>query len=289
MKKTTEIFVIAALLARPLALPAQTTPGGVGPSAATMPSALESVGFEPQLNAQVPLDVPFQDESSRSVQLRDYFHGKPVVLAFVYYRCPMLCNQVQQGVVGTLRMLSFNPGRDYEVVFISFDPGDTPEMAAEKKKAALSRFGRRETESGWHFLTGGRESIDHLTAAANFRYSFSAKTNLFAHASGVLLLTPDGRISRYFYGVEYPGRDMRLGLVDASQGKIGTPIDHVLLFCYQYDPSTATYSAAILRLVRLGGVLTILCLVGGILIARRREKLAGRNFGRPLSVRGARS
>ena len=289
MKKATEIFVIAVLLARPLALPAQTIPGGVGPSAATMPSALENVGFEPQLNAQVPLDVPFQDESSRSVQLRDYFHGKPLVLAFVYYRCPMLCNQVQQGVVGTLRMLSFSPGRDYEVVFISFDPRETPEMAAEKKKAALSRFGRRETESGWHFLTGGRESIDRVTAAANFRYSFSAKTGLFAHASGVLLLTPDGRISRYFYGVEYPGRDMRLGLVDASQGKIGTPIDHVLLFCYQYDPSTAAYSAAILRLVRLGGVLTIVCLVGGILIARRREKLAARNFGRPLSAGGARS
>jgi protein SCO1/2 len=254
-----------------------------------MPSALENVGFEPQLNAQVPLDVPFQDESRRSVQLRDYFHHKPVVLAFVYYRCPMLCNQVQQGVVGTLRMLSFNPGRDYEVVFISFDPSDTPEMAADKKKAALSRFGRRETESGWHFLTGGRESIDRVTESANFRYRFSAKTNLFAHASGVLLLTPDGRISRYFYGVEYPGRDMRLGLVDASAGKIGTPIDHVLLFCYQYDPSTATYSAAILKLVRLGGVLTILCLVGGILIARRREKLAARNFGRPLSAGGTRS
>ena len=215
MKKSVEIFVIAVLLARPLALPAQTTPGGVGPSPATMPSALQNVGFEPQLGGQVPLDVPFEDESSRSVQLRDYFHRKPVVLAFVYYRCPMLCNQVQQGVVGTLRMLSFNPGRDYEVVFISFDPRDTPEMAAEKKQAALSRFGRRETESGWHFLTGGRESIDRVTQAADFRYSVSAKTNLFAHASGVLLLTPDGRISRYFYGVEYPGRDMRLGLVDA--------------------------------------------------------------------------
>src|SRR2546429_2293440 len=138
-------------------------------------------------------------------------------------------------------------------------------------------------------LTGARESIDRVTEAANFRYSFSAKTNLFAHASGVLLLTPDGRISRYFYGVEYPGRDMRLGLVDASEGKIGTPIDHVLLFCYQYDPSTATYSAAILKLVRLGGVLTILCLVGGILIARRREKLAARNFDRPLSAGGTRS
>jgi len=134
MKKSVEIFVIAVLLARPLALPAQTTPGGVGPSPATMPSALQNVGFEPQLGGQVPLDVPFEDESSRSVQLRDYFHRKPVVLAFVYYRCPMLCNQVQQGVVGTLRMLSFNPGRDYEVVFISFDPRDTPERAAEKRK-----------------------------------------------------------------------------------------------------------------------------------------------------------
>src|SRR5207253_11118637 len=155
---------------------------------------------------------------------------------------------------------------------------------AEKKQAALSRFGRRETESGWHFLTGARESIDRVTEAANFRYSFSAKTNLFAHASGVLLLTPDGRISRYFYGIEYPGRDMRLGLVDASAGKIGSPIDHVLLFCYHYDPSTARYSASILKIIRLGGVLTILCIVGGILIYRRRESLAAaRNLRQPLA------
>jgi protein SCO1/2 len=183
----------------------------------------------------------------------------------------MLCNQVQQGVVGALRMLSFNPGRDYEVVFISFDSRETPEMAAEKKKAALAHFRRPETDSGWHFLTGSQESIDAATHAANFRYNFSAKTNLFAHASGVMVLTPDGRISRYFYGVEYPGRDMRLGLVEASAGKIGTPIDHVLLFCYQYDPTAATYSAAILKIIRLGGVLTILCIVGGILIFRRRD------------------
>src|SRR5207253_4887920 len=176
MTRSAEFLLIAVLLARPLALPAQTTPGGVGRPAATMPPVLQNVGFEPELNRQVPLDVPFQDESGRSVQLRDYFHRKPVVLAFVYYRCPMLCNQVQQGVVGALRMLSFNPGHDYEVVFISFDPRDTPEMAAEKKQAALSRFGRRETESGWHFLTGARESIDRVTEAANFRYSFSAKT-----------------------------------------------------------------------------------------------------------------
>jgi protein SCO1/2 len=243
----------------------------MGPTAATMPPALQNVGFEPQLNAQMPLDLSFRDESGRSVQLREYFGQKPVVLAFVYYGCPMLCNQVQQGVVGALRMLSFNPGRDYEVVFISFDSRETPEMAAEKKKAALAHFRRPETDSGWHFLTGSQESIDAATHAANFRYNFSAKTNLFAHASGVMVLTPDGRISRYFYGVEYPGRDMRLGLVEASAGKIGTPIDHVLLFCYQYDPTAATYSAAILKIIRLGGVLTILCIVGGILIFRRRD------------------
>ena len=289
MKKAANIFAIAVLLATPLASRGQTVPGSVGPSAATMPPALQNVGFEPPLNGQMPLDVPFGDESGRDIQLREYFGQKPVVLAFVYYGCPMLCNQVQQGVVGSLRMLSFNPGRDYEVVFISFDPRETPQMAAEKKKAALSRFGRRETESGWHFLTGSKESIDAVTRAANFRYSFNAKTNLFAHASGVLLLTPDGRISRYFYGIEYPGRDMRLGLVDASAGKIGTPVDHVLLFCYQYDPSTARYSASILRIVRLGGIVTLLCLVGGILLSRRRETMAARNLRAPFSTqeRGA--
>ena len=210
-------------------------------------------------------------KTARRCSLRDYFRQKPVVLAFVYYGCPMLCNQVQQGVVGALKMLSFTPGRDYEVVFVSFDPRESPDMAAQKKKSVLSHFGRPETAGAWHFLTGTKESIDMATGAANFRYTFDAKTNLFAHASGILLLTPDGRISRYFYGVEYPGRDVRLGLVDASAGKIGTPIDHVLLFCYQYDPSLATYSASILRIIRLGGMLTIVCIVGGILIFRRRD------------------
>jgi protein SCO1/2 len=183
----------------------------------------------------------------------------------------MLCNQVEQGVVGSLRMLSFTPGRDYEVVFVSFDPRESPDMAAQKKKSALSHFNRPETAAGWHFLTGTKESIDAATKAANFRYSFDTKNNLFAHASGIMLLTPDGRISRYFYGVEYPGRDMRLGLVDASARKIGTPIDRVLLFCYQYDPSLATYSASILKVIRLGGILTVICIVGGILMFRRRD------------------
>jgi protein SCO1/2 len=241
-----------------------------------MPAALQNVGFEPPLNGQMPLDLHFRDETGRDVQLREFFGQKPVVLAFVYYSCPMLCDQIQMGVVGTLRMLSFNPGRDYQVVFISFDSHDTPELAAEKKRAALSRFQRPETVSGWHFLSGSQESIEAATRAANFRFRYDAKSKLFAHASGVMLLTADGRISRYFYGVEYPGRDMRLGLVDASAGKIGSPIDHVLLFCYHYDPSSATYSASILRIIRLGGILTVLSIVGGIWISRRREVRAAR-------------
>ena len=266
-------------------LHAQTVPGNAGPTAATLPPVLQNVGFEPALNSPMPLDLPFRDESGRAVQLRDYFgQQKPLVLAFVYYGCPMLCDQVEQGVVGALRMLSFNPGRDYEVVFVSFDPRETPEMAAEKKKKALVHFRRPETDSGWHFLVGSKESIEAATNAANFRFSFDARNNLFAHASGVMILTPDGRISRYFYGIEYPGRDMRLGLVDASAGKIGTPIDHVLLFCYHYDPSTAKYSASILKIVRLGGILTILCIVGGIWISRRREtSAAAGNLRQPLA------
>ena len=284
MNKVRHIVGITALLLAACTLRAQTIPANVGPTAATMPQALRNVGFEPPLNGQMPLDLSFLDETGRSVQLRDYFGQKPVVLAFVYYGCPMLCDQVEQGVVGVLRMLAFNPGRDYEVVFVSFDSRETPQMAAEKKKKALVHFRRPETDSGWHFLSGSKESIEAATKAANFRFSFDAKSNLFAHASGVMLLTPDGHISRYFYGVEYPGRNMRLGLVDASAGKIGTPIDHVLLYCYHYDPSAATYSASILKIIRLGGVLTILCIVGGILISRRRETLAAaRNLPQPLS------
>ncbi|HYL83920.1 MAG TPA: SCO family protein [Candidatus Angelobacter sp.] len=284
MKKAAYILGIAALLGASCTLQAQTVPGNVGPSAATMPPVLQNVGFEPPLNGQMPLDVPFRDETGRHVQLREFFGQKPVVLAFVYYNCPMLCDQIQMGVVGTLRMLSFNPGRDYEVVFVSFDSRDTPAMAAEKKQKDLEHFRRPETVSGWHFLTGSQESIATVTRAANFRFTYDAKSNWFAHASGVMVLTPDGRISRYFYGVEYPGRDMRLGLVDASAGKIGSPIDHVLLFCYHYDPAAAKYSASILKIVRLAGVLTILCLVGGILISRRRESLAAaRNLRQPLA------
>jgi len=255
---------------------AQNIPDNVGQAAAGLPPVLQNVGFEPQLNAQLPLDLAFHDEAGRTVEFRDYFGTKPVVLALVYYGCPMLCGQVEQGVIGSLRMLSFNPGRDYEVVFVSFDPRETPEMAARKKQWALSQFRRPETASGWHFLTGSNASINALCKAANFRFNFDEKNALYAHASGIMLLTPQGRVSRYFYGVEYPARDIRLGLVEASAGKIGRPIDHVLLYCYQYDPANARYSTSILKILRLGAVLTVLCLIVGFLVFRRRDLQASR-------------
>jgi len=275
------IIAIAALLALSFTASTQTIPDSVGKSSSGLPAQLQNVGFEPQLNAQLPLDLAFREESGRDVQLRQFFGQRPVLLALVYYGCPMLCNQVEQGVVGSLKMLSFNAGRDYEVVFVSFDTRETPEMAAKKKLAALSQYRRPETVAGWHFLTGKEDAVHALTAAANFRYSFDQQHNLFAHASGIMLLTPDGRISRYFYGVEYPSRDVRLGLVDASAGKIGNPIDHLLLFCFQYNPETARYSATVLKIVRLGGILTIFTIVAGILIFRRRDVRAASHNSRP--------
>lgn len=284
------IFTVAAVLLFFAASTAsgQAVPDNVGQASTGMPAILQNVGFKPELNSQMPLDLTFRDETGKSVQLSAYFHHqKPVVLAFVYYSCPMLCMQLEQGLVGSLRMISFNPGRDYDVVFVSFDDRDTPDIAAMKKETALKQFRRPETASGWHFLTGQKDAIMAATQAAHFTFNFDTKNNLFAHASGILLLTPEGRISRYFYGVEFPSRDLRLGLVDASEGKIGTPIDHVLLYCFQYDPSTARYSATILRIMRLGGVLTILGLVFGILIFRRRDHAKGQSHPAPGGSQGA--
>ena len=274
MSKLRNILALGILLVAAQGY-AQVAPDNVGPASLGMPAILQNVTFRPELNAQMPLDTPFTDENGKSVTLGSYLRQqKPVLLAFVYYGCPMLCTQLEQGVVGSLRMLSFNPGRDYDVVFISFDDRDSAQMATAKKKTAMDHFRRPETASGWHFLSGSKESIATVTNAANFHFNFDQKNNLFAHGSGILLLTPDGRISRYFYGVEFPGRDIRLGLVDASQGKIGTPVDKVLLFCFQYDPSAARYSATILSIMRVGAVLTIAGLLFVILFFWRRDHAA---------------
>lgn len=275
MRALRSFLAVAALLLCGSGVRAQVIPDNVGQSSNGLPPALVNVGFDPQLNAQIPLDESFVDEFGQAVTLREYSGKKPVVLAFVYFTCPMLCNQVEQAVVGTLKMISFNPGKDYEVVFISFDPSDTPEEALRKKHEALSRFARPTTEKGWHFLTGTQDSINAVTRAADFRFTYDSKTRLFGHASGILILTPDGRISRYFFGVEYPPSHVRLGLVDASSGKIGTPVDHLLLFCYQYDPTKARYSATILTVIRMGGVVTLVCMAIGFVIFRRREHRGG--------------
>ena len=275
MKVTQYIAGVFVLLTTSLISGAQMIPDNVGQPSKGLPPALVNVGFDPELNAQIPPDLEFTNEMGQPVQLKQYFGKKPVLLAFVYFTCPMLCNQVEQSVVGTLKMISFNPGTDYEVVFISFDPTDTPDEALKKKHEALSRFARPAADSGWHFLTGSAEAINAVTKSANFRYSYDAKTKLFGHASGIILLTPDGRISRYFFGVEYPASNVRLGLVDASAGKIGTPVDHLLLFCYQYDPTKARYSATVLTVIRMGGVVTLFCMALGFVIFRRRDNRPG--------------
>jgi protein SCO1/2 len=284
MRRLRNILTLGILLVAAAQGYAQALPDNVGQASTGMPAILQNVTFRPELNAQMPLDTPFTDENGKSVTLGSYLHQqKPVVLAFVYYGCPMLCTQLEQGVVGSLRMLSFNPGRDYDVVFISFDDRDTAQMATAKKNTAMEHFRRPETASGWHFLIGSKESIAAVTNAANFHFTFDEKNNLFAHGSGILLLMPDGRISRYFYGVEFPGRDLRLGLVDASQGKIGTPVDKVLLYCFEYDPSAARYSATILSIMRVGAVLTVAGLLFVILFVRRRDHTSRTN----LSQQGA--
>jgi protein SCO1/2 len=230
------------------------------------------MGFDQRLGESVPLDLAFTDEDGRAVKLADYFGKKPVVLSLVYYECPMLCTISLNGLAGALEVLSFVPGQEFEVVTVSFDPEETAALAAAKKKAYMARYRRPEAHAGWHFLTGPKESIEALTRAVGFRYVWDEATRQFAHPAGLLVLTPEGRISHYLFGVEYAPKDLRLALVDAAGGTIGNPVDQLLLYCYQYDPQTGRYSASILNLVRLGGVLTILGLGAFILTASRTRK-----------------
>jgi len=241
-----------------------------------LPAALQGVGIQQKLDQQVPLNLEFRDEAGRAVPLSSFFHGKPVLLALVYYRCPMLCTQILNGVASSLKAVSFDPGRDFEVVSVSFDPKDTPELAAAKKQSYLRRYGRPDTANGWHFLTGDPANIKALTDAVGFHYKYDAASDQFAHASGIMILTPEGRLSRYFYGVEFAPRDVRLGLVEASANQIGNPVDEALLFCFHYDPATGKYGAFAINLLRAAGA--GFALIGGavLLVAWRREVRAGR-------------
>jgi len=246
-----------------------------------LPAGLTNVGIDQKLDQQVPLDLKFKDEFGREMPLSAYFSGhKPVILALVYYQCPMLCTMILNGVEGSLKGMSLNPGQDFEVLSVSFDPKDTPALAASKKQMYLRRYGRPGTANGWHFLTGDERNIKALTDAVGFRYTYDKASQQFAHASGIMVLTPEGRISRYFYGVEYAPRDLRLGLVEASQSKIGTPVDQILLFCYHYDPATGKYGAFAINLVRIAAASFTLVCGAFLFFAFRRDFRANRKDAR---------
>jgi protein SCO1/2 len=241
----------------------------------TLPAShnpVPNVGFDQRLGEQLPLDLVFTDETGRSVRLQEYFGQKPVILSLAYYDCPMLCSLVLNGLVRTLRALSFSAGNEFTVLTVSFDPREKPSLAAEKKKTYLESYRRSGAENGWHFLTGEEDAIQKLTSAVGFRYTFDQQSNQFAHASGVLIVTPQGQISHYFYGIEYAPRDVRLGLVEASAGKIGSAVDQILLLCFHYDPAAGKFGLVILRVVQLTGFATMLALGSYILIMLRRER-----------------
>jgi protein SCO1 len=254
------------------------TPGSMGHRtgivASNVPPQFAEVTFAQRLNQQLPLDATFKDETGRTVALGDFFGRKPIVLAFVYYQCPMLCSQVMNGISSALKVLPFTAGEEFDVVLVSFDPRDTPEAANAKKRAHLEYWSARDTANGWHFLTGDEATIRRVTSAAGFNYLWDDKSNQFAHVSGVLTLTPDGRLARYFYGVEYSPKELRMALVESSQGRVGSPVEELLLYCYQYDPTTGRYGLVIMNLVRLGGALTVAGIVAFIFVMRRRESRA---------------
>jgi protein SCO1/2 len=250
-------------------------PGSMGFSsgivASNVPPQFKDVTFRQRLGDKLPLDVRFKDEAGRSVALGDFFGTRPVVLAFVYYQCPMLCIQVMNGMSSALKVLPFTPGQEFDIVLISFDTRDTPEAANAKKRAHLDHWAARDTSDGWHFLTGDEAAIRQVTSAAGFTYQWDEQSRQFAHVSGLLVATADGTLSRYFYGVEYSPKDLRLALVDSGKGKVGSVIDELLLYCFQYDPTHGRYGAVFMNILRLGGALTLGLIAGFIVLMRRRE------------------
>ena len=250
--------------------------GIMSPPANVRPPYLQNVGIEQRLDSQVPPDLAFVDDTGRPVKLGDYFGKKPLILNLVYYNCTMLCGEVLAGLTGAMKLVKFDVGNQYDVLTVSFDPRETTAMAAAKKADYLKRYGRPGAASGWHFLTGPADSINALTKAVGFQYQYDAARNQYAHATAIMILTPQGRISRYFYGVDFPPKDLRMGLVEASHEKIGNPIDQILLYCYHYDPATGKYGAVVSNMLKVGGALTILLLGGLVLILFHLDRSAQR-------------
>jgi len=247
---------------------------GAGLPASAMPPVLRDVSFEQRLNQRLPLDLQFRDETGRQVHLGDFFGQKPVILALVYYNCPMLCTQVLGGLASSLKVVTFGAGVDFSVVVVSFDPMETAEQAAAKKHWMLDEYGRPDTAGGWHFLTGDETAIRSLTDTVGFQYTFDQTSAQFAHPAGISVLTPDGRLARYLFGIEYSPRDLRLALVEASENRIGTAVDQILLYCYEYNPSSGKYGLIAMRLIRAGALATMLALGTFIIVMRRKEPSA---------------
>ena len=261
----------------PAAFGQSMTTGILSPPASVRPPYLENVGIEQRLDAQVPPDLAFVDDTGRSVKLGDYFGKKPLIMNLVYYNCTMLCGEALAGLASSMKVIKFDVGNQFDVITVSFDPRETPDLAAAKKKEYIKRYGRAGAEKGWHFLTGSAESINALTKAVGFQYQYDAAKNQYAHATAIMVLTPQGHIARYFYGVEFPPKDLRLGLVEASSGKIGNPVDQVLLYCYHYDPAVGKYGAVVSNMLKVGGAVTILLIAGLLLILFRLERIAPRS------------
>jgi protein SCO1/2 len=268
------LFSVALAAALPVA----------GKDAAKLPPLLTGIGIDQNLNDQLPLNTQFLDQDGNTVALGSYFlSGKPVLLAPVYYRCPMLCSQVLTGVVEGLRPLSLTPGKDFEVVAVSINPMETPDDGRAKRDYYSELYSKKAGPKGWTFLVGKQPSIDAVTHAIGFKYRWDDKHKMFVHASGIMILTPEGRIARYLYGVQYQPKDLKLSLIEASHDKIGSAVDQVLLFCYHYDPKTGKYGAVVINLVRIGGGLTLMALAVGLSLLWRRDLREGRGVLKELS------
>lgn len=239
-----------------------------------LPPALDKVGIEQKLGDRLPLDTEFKDENGKIVKLGDYFGKRPVVLALVYYDCPMLCNQVLNGLTGSLKGMSYEAGKDFDVIALSFDAreNEKPDLAKNKKASYMERYAHPGTEGGWHFLTGTQESIDKVTKAAGFSYKWDEKSQQFAHAGGIMITTVDGTLARYLYGIDYAPKDLKFALMESAENKVGNPAEQLLLYCYHYDPSTGKYGLSILRIMRLGGIATVLGLGAMVFVFWRRNK-----------------
>jgi protein SCO1 len=276
LEYTAVIVVWAAQGALPLE--AQTSQ-----SSSVRPAILRNVGIDQKLNQQIPLDLEFHDEKGKTVRLGDYFGQKPVILSLVYYDCPMLCTMVLNGLLESLKQLKFNVGDQFNVVTVSFDPTEKPSLATAKKAIYVGLYGRPGAPGNWHFLTGDEKAIRQLTQAVGFRYNYDPQTRQYVHATGIMVLTPQGRLARYFYGIKYPAGNLRLGLVEASQGMVGSPVDEILLYCCQYDPQTGKYSLIISRAIKVAGAVTVLCLGTMMLVLFR----SGRGRDSALGIRGS--